>query len=171
MRIRTLTLFLLLVLTGLFAAANWGAFVAPSTLSLGVTTIEAPLGVIMLCLFGFVCVLFIAWVIYLQGTVLMETRRQARELAAQRELADRAEASRLTELRSFLSAELDRVGQASSDLRDSVLQRLDELERRSRTSLEQTGNSLSAYIGELEDRLNRPRLPPDVPRSDTGQPL
>lgn len=171
MRARTLFLLLLLLLVGVFAAVNWAAFTTPTLLSLGVTTVQAPLGLIMLGLLGFVCVLFIAWVIYLQGTVILEARRQARELTAQRELADRAEASRLTELRSYIGAEVDRVVVASGDLRDSVLQRLDELERRSRTSLEQTGNSLSAYIGELEDRLSRPRLPPDVPRSDSGRPL
>jgi len=36
-----------------------------------------------------------------------------------------------------------------------LLTRLDQLERDFRTGLEQTGNSLAASIGELEDRFDR----------------
>jgi hypothetical protein len=35
-----------------------------------------------------------------------------------------------------------------------LLNRLDQIERDLRGALEQTGNSLAAYIGELEDRFN-----------------
>jgi uncharacterized protein involved in copper resistance len=79
----------------------------------------------------------------------------ARELQAQRDLADKAEASRFTELRSFMSAELLRVSQAHDDLRGLLVQRLDQMEQRQRVGLEETANSLSAYIGEMEDRFER----------------
>jgi hypothetical protein len=36
-----------------------------------------------------------------------------------------------------------------------LLTRLDQIERELRSSLEQTGNTLAAYIGELEDRFDR----------------
>jgi hypothetical protein len=58
--------------------------------------------------------------------VLLEARRHAKELQAQRELADQAEVSRFTELRAYLDT------------------RLSELE-----------NSLSAQIGEMRERLDR----------------
>ena len=148
MHIRTVIFALAALLIGLFAALNWATFTTPTALSLGVATVQGPLGLIMLGLLAGVSALFLAWVIYLQGSVLLETRRQARELQAQRDLADKAEASRFTELRQFIESEF----------------------ARQRGVIEQTGNSLSAFIGELEDRLEHGRLPPDVPRGD-GRPL
>src|SRR6185436_45419 len=109
MHFRSILLLIVVALTAAFAALNWTAFTTPTALWVGFTTVQAPIGVIMLSLTAFLCVLFVAWVIYLQGTVIIESRRQARELNAQRDLADKAEASRFTELRSFMSAELLRV--------------------------------------------------------------
>ncbi len=115
--VRALAFFLVLVLVGLFALINWGAFSALTTLSLGVTTVQAPLGVIMLGLVGFLCVLFTVWVISLQASSLAAARRQTRELQAQRDLADRAEASRFTELRTELFARLECGGGAARPAR------------------------------------------------------
>ena len=154
MNIRTLLLLLILGVAAIFAMLNWPAFTTPTVLSLGVTTVEAPLGLIMLGLLAALTLIFVAWVIYLQSTVLFESRRQARELHAQRELADKAEASRFTELQSFVSEEMARLNRTAAESHAAVLARIDEMERRSRTALEETSNSLSAYIGELEDRLD-----------------
>jgi len=137
---RALVLFLVLLFVGIFALINWGAFVAPTPLSLGFTTVQAPLGLIMLALVAFLCVLFTVWVITLQARSLKDARRQTRELQAQRDLADKAEASRFTELRAELMARLDRL---QSDARLAV---------------EQSANSTAAHIGELEDRLDRAGL-------------
>ena len=137
---RALVLFLVLLFVGLFALINWGAFVAPTPLSLGFTTVQAPLGLIMLALVAFLCVLFTVWVVTLQARSLKDARRQTKELQAQRDLADKAEASRFTELRAELMARLDRL---QSDARLAV---------------EQSANSTAAHIGELEDRLDRAGL-------------
>ncbi len=144
--VRALVFFLVLVFIGLFALINWDVFSAVTPLSLGFTTVQAPLGLIMLGLVTFLCVLFTVWVISLQATALMESRRQTRELQVQRDLADKAEASRFTELRTELVARLDRL---QSDARINV---------------EQSGNAIAAQLGELEDRLERARLlsPPGV---------
>ena len=144
--VRALVFFLVLVLVGLFALINWPAFSALTTLSLGFTTVEAPLGLIMMGFIVFLCVLFTVWVISLQAASLMESRRQTKELQAQRDLADKAEASRFTELRTELMARLDR------------------LQTDSRTAIEQNANSVAAQIGELEDRLERERLLSPVAR-------
>ena len=137
---RAIVFFLVLVFVGLFALINWTVFSALTPLSLGFTTVQAPLGLIMLGLVAFLCVLFTVWVISLQANSLMDARRQTKELQAQRDLADKAEASRFTELRSELVARLDR------------------LQRESALTLEQSGNSVAAHIGQLEDRLERARL-------------
>ena len=138
--VRALEFFLVLVLVGLFALINWPAFSALTPLSLGFTTVQAPLGLIMLGFIAFLCVLFTVWVISVQASSLMESRRQTRELQAQRDLADKAEASRFTELRTELMARLDRL---QSDSRNAV---------------EQNTNAVAAQLGQLEDRLERDRL-------------
>lgn len=141
--LRAITFFIVLVLVGGFALINWNAFSALTPLSLGVSTVQAPLGLIMLGLVAFLCVLFTVWVVSLQANSLMDSRRQTKELQAQRDLADRAEASRFTELRGELMA------------------RLDLLQNETRAALDQSSNSVAAHIGQLEDRLERERrLPP-----------
>ena len=140
--VRGLTFLLLLAVIALFALLNWSAFSTPTPLSLGLTTVQAPLGLIMLGLVTFLCVMFAGWVISLQAGSLMDARRQTKELQAQRDLADKAEASRFTELRSVLLARIDR------------------LQDETRLALDQSGNSVAAQVGELEDRLDRARLLP-----------
>src|SRR5262245_13583667 len=99
MTLRTAFLLLLFAATVLFAALNWSAFIAPTPISLGVATVQAPLGLILLAFIALLAVVFLAYALYLQTSFLVEARRSARELQAQRELADQAEASRFTELR------------------------------------------------------------------------
>jgi len=162
MRIRVLPVLLVLVLTGLFALINWSSFSAPTTLNLGVTTFTAPLGLVMLGIVALLAVMYIASVVYLQSMALIEGRRMTKEVQAQRELADKAEASRFTELREFMGAELQRMQAAHDELRLAMFARIDQLEQRSRTVTEDAANSLSSYIGELEDRLEHRMLPPDT---------
>ncbi|MHB8150115.1 MAG: LapA family protein [Desulfobulbia bacterium] len=157
MKVRTLFLLLTVAAIAVFTALNWSAFMAPATLSLGVANVQAPLGMVMLGLVAFLAALFLVFVVYLQTSVLLEARRHARELQANRELADQAEASRFTELRGFLEAELKREAGLNAESRAIVLARLDQLDRDLRSAVEQSGNTLAAYIGELEDRLERGR--------------
>ncbi len=97
----------------------------------------------------------LSYLIYLQGSALMDSRRHARELQAQRELVDKAEASRFTQLHSFITAELRRIEDMHADTRALLTTRIEEMEQRTRRKFEDTGNSLSAHLGELEDRMDR----------------
>jgi uncharacterized membrane protein len=153
MRIRSLLLLLVLVLIGAFTVLNWSVFMTDTPLSLGLTTLHAPLGLIMLGLLIFVVAYGLVYVLYLQSNVLMDTRRNAKELQTHRELADKAEASRFTELRNFLEAGMKQSAEQDKAAQQALVARIDALEISLRTSVEQSGNSLSAYIGELEDRL------------------
>ena len=153
MRARTVLLVFVLGAIAVFAALNWSAFMTPTSLSLGFATVQGPLGLIMLGLTALVTVLFLAFVVYLQTSVLIDARRHARELKAQRELADEAEASRFTELRGFVKEALQKLEGQCEESRTSVLARLEQLERALQSAVEQTGNTLAAYIGELEDRI------------------
>jgi hypothetical protein len=137
MGMRTLLLLLVVIALAAFTILNWTAFTTPTSLSLVFASVQAPLGLVMLVIAGLITIAFLLYVAYLQGTVILETRRAARELQSQRQLADQAEASRFTELHKTLEERLDRL---DHDLRATV---------------EQTGTVLTAYIGEVEDRLER----------------
>ena len=126
MPLRTVVLIVVLGLVALFAALNWSAFVAPTTLSFGVAEVQAPLGLILLGLLVLLTAVFLIYLVYLQTTVILEWRRHQKALEAQRELADQAEVSRFTELRAHLDT------------------RLTEIE-----------GSLAAQLGEMRERLER----------------
>ena len=155
MKLRTLLLLLLLLAITLFVALNWPVIIAPTTLSLLVTTVEAPLGLIML---GMMLLLTGAFVVFAgvhQTAILLEARQQAKELQAQRKLADQAEASRISELHQLLTATLQKMDQQTQENRLATHARIDALEQNLRAALAQETTTLSAYIGELEDRLER----------------
>jgi hypothetical protein len=162
MKLPSLLLLLVLAVITTFAALNWGVFVSPTDLSLGYTTVYMPLGLLMLGLLAAMTTLFLAFVVYLQGSVLFEARRHARELQANRGLADRAEASRFTELRTFLEAEIAKQSSQHTDSKDALLARIDTLQQELRSYVEHSGNTLAAYMGELEDRLEKGAIPPSV---------
>src|SRR5687768_12952167 len=88
-----------LALLALFAAVNWSALTAPTVLSFVAFTLEGPLGLILLCFALGFALLFLGYAAMQRTAMLMESRRHAQELKAQRDLAERAEASRLAELR------------------------------------------------------------------------
>lgn len=163
MRIRVFPVVLVALLAGLLALINWSAFTTPTSLNLFFTTVTAPLGMVLLGFIAVMTVLYIASVVYLQSSAMLESRRMNKDLAAQRELADKAEASRFTELREFLTSELSRITSTNDQLRAQMFSRLDDMERRQRQVMEQNANTLSAYIGELEDRMEHRMLHNDMP--------
>ncbi|UCV24009.1 hypothetical protein [Ferribacterium limneticum] len=161
MKLHSLLLLLILALIAAFAALNWGVFLAPTELWFGFTSVQMPLGLLMLGILVFITGLFLVYVVYLQGSVLLEARRHSRALQTNRELADRAEASRFTELRAFLETESTKQATLNGEVKATVLARIDQLEHDFRLFTEQSGNTLAAYIGELEDRLEKiTTLPP-----------
>jgi uncharacterized integral membrane protein len=157
MRARTALLLILLVGVGIFAALNWQAFATPTPLSLGFWRVEAPLGLVMLAVTAGLTLLYIVLAAWLETGALLEARRAARELLAQRQLAESAEASRFETLRRLLESELQALREAPEAGAREVLARLDQVETALRADVERAGNTLAAYIGELEDRLGRSR--------------
>lgn len=153
MYLRTLLVFIVLGLVTIFSAINWSAFVTPTTLSMGFAAVDAPLGLILLAVVVLLTMLFLVYVAYMQSTVILDSRRHTRELQAQRELADQAEASRFNRLQSFLEDELQKLTVQMAELSADILVRVDETDRNLHAALEQSCNSLAAAIGELEDKV------------------
>jgi len=133
MKLRSLFMLLVLVAIAGFTVLNWSAILTPTALNLGVADVQAPLGLIMLGLVVFLIALFLVYVLYLQTTVMFDARANAKELAANRKLADQAEASRFT----------------------TLTERIDQLEKDLKLAIEQSGNSVAAAIAEMDDRLKR----------------
>lgn len=140
MKIRSLLLVLFLVLVVAFVALNLEQILQPTSLNLGLATIQAPLGLAMLSLLALALLVFAVALAYLQTTHLMELRRAMKDVAEQRGLADQAEASRFTALQQSMRTEFQEL----------------------KLVVEQTGNGLAASLGELEDRLERQPKPPSA---------
>ena len=158
MHVRTIIISTTILAIAALAALNWAALSAPASVSLGVASIDAPLGLIMLGLTTLLGAVFLAYVFYLHSSVMLEARRHNKEMTAQRELADKAEVSRFTELRVFLEAQQQQELAAQKESAAALSARLDQLEKALEARAEQSDNGIAAQIGELEDRLERMQL-------------
>ncbi len=144
MRARTMLVVIAVLLVAAFVAANWSAFLAPTALSLLVTSFEAPLGLVMLAVLVVAALAAAVYMALWQGTILAESRRHAKELQAQRLLAEQAEASRFTELRGAFQEEMARLAERMSAAHEAL-----------HTEIRDNANSLAATLGEMDDRLRR----------------
>lgn len=164
MGVRSAFLFVIVLLIAALAALNWGTLASPGVMSLGFMDVTAPLGLIMLGLTVALGVFFLAYVIYLQSSVLFETKRHTKEMQAQRDLADKSEASRFTELRNFLETQENTHMTRNAERHAAMLARVDALEGAFRQRVDQSDNTVAAHIGQLEDRVSGRAPSADFPR-------
>ncbi|RJP69267.1 MAG: hypothetical protein C4535_07450 [Comamonadaceae bacterium] len=155
MKIRTLLLVLFILFIAGFVALNFEQILQPTALNFGFTEVLAPLGLVLLGMLALVLVVFLAALVYYQTLHLMEVRRITREATEQRHLADKAEASRFTELRQYLQTEQLATVARERELADKLQLKMDQMQAALTQVIEQTGNGLNASVGELEDRLER----------------
>ena len=133
MKLLGVVILIVLALIGAFALVNWNALATPVPVSLLVGTVDMPLGIILLSALVLVVLLLGLYVLLLRTAMYTESRRMAQELAAQRELADKAEASRFTELSAHLDQQVAGLRQAMTEV----------------------ANGVSADIGQMDDKLDR----------------
>ena len=156
MRIRTIFLIIFIVLVAAFVALNVDEFTRSSVLSLGFTTVQVSLGLVMLLLLVVATVVFLGSTLLMQSANLIETRKYARELNTQRDLADKAEASRFTELRHYLDAQTTAQRERESVSSTAIEQRFALHQQVLLARLDQSDNTVAAHLGQLEDRLEQP---------------
>jgi len=144
MRTRTLLIVLVMLLIAAFVVVNRSIFTAPAKVSLIFTSIEVPIGLVMLGILTLIAFTFGIYSAVSWSAILLEFRRQAKELTAQRTLADQAEASRFTELRTVMHDELEHLGDRMTQMHDTF-----------RAEIRDNANSLAATIGELDDRIQK----------------
>lgn len=153
MRTRTILLVVAILLVAGFAALNWAEIVRPAPLLFGPVVADAPMGLILLAVLGITLLLFLASSIAMRTQSLIDYRQHQKTLEAQRELADKAEASRFIELRQHLDQHLkemrDRDAIAASEFDKAMLQSRRELQGQ----MEQVNRTISARLNELEHRL------------------
>ena len=142
-----LTIIFLVVIAAAVAgvlALNWHVFGVTAHFNMIFGALDTTIGAMILFLLGLItAALAIAFIVW-QQLHLVDYRRQARTLHAQRALADDAEASRFTELSVLFRAEM-----AKQDTRfEAAFSAL-------RTEFQEAVNSLNATLGELDDRLQR----------------
>lgn len=150
MKLVGIALLLIVLLLVAFTLLNWAAFTAPAMLSIGVTTVRVPLGIVMLAATGLLTAVFVVFLVYQQAAALVAARHATRNLERQRKLAEEAEASRIAGLRAYLETALAKLTSGASG--DPALQRVEAtLLRR----LTETENALAAHIAEVEDKIDR----------------
>lgn len=168
MRAGNLLLLLGTLVVAAFSLLNWGVIMAETPISLGFMQVQAPLGLILFGAMVVVATLALLLLYIQQARALREIRRSEKALQAQRELADKAEASRFVELRRHLDESFDRWQTTWAESMASQHQQREALERRLIERMDEDGRALSALLGEMEDKLDRHLAPGGNPVSGPG---
>ena len=96
MRNRTILMIIFFILVAAFVALNWGELSRQTTLNLGMSEVQGPLGLVMLGILGLAVILFLVYAVTLQTASLLESRNHTKELNALRELANKGQIPGLT---------------------------------------------------------------------------
>lgn len=167
MRFRTVLWIISILLLAGFVALNVDVFTQPNLLSLGFTTVNVPLGLLMLALLAVALIVFLGSTIYMRSRNVLEGRTHTRELNAQRELADKAEASRFTELRAYMEAQALTEKHRETALGTVMADRFAQQQQVLLARMEQMDNTLAAHMGELEQRLTQRASTINLPHDST----
>lgn len=135
MKIRTFLLVIGLIVVIAFFALNWSVITTPTTVSLGVATIQAPLGFLMLTLLSLFSLFFVVFYIYSKTSGLFKERQHTKKMQATQELANNAETSRFTELRELLEVGLKKQSELYAESTATVLTKLEQLDNDLRSVL------------------------------------
>ncbi|HSI53263.1 MAG: hypothetical protein ACAH21_19115 [Ramlibacter sp.] len=157
MRARLVFMLAALVVAVGFAALNWSEFNRTSPLSFGLFITEASIGMVMLGILGLTILAFLLSTAVHESRYVLESRRHMKSLEAQRDLADKAEASRLAELRQQFDTHIresrehrQQLGLAATEADKALAQSQREL----RLQFEQLGRMIAGRLTELETRMD-----------------
>jgi hypothetical protein len=168
MRARLVYIILAALIVGGIAALNWPEVTRTTHLNFGIAAADAPLGAILLGAFLLTLAVFLVSSVIMESRNLIVWNRHSRELQAQRDLAERAEASRFTDLRQHIDTTLRDARQrdtiASREFEKSMLQSHREL----RTHLENMSRALMARLGEIESRFGGPPAGRDMAAAEAA---
>ncbi|MES3003751.1 MAG: hypothetical protein V4787_23875 [Pseudomonadota bacterium] len=170
MRPRLVFIAIMAVLMAAFAGLNWSEFNRAVPLSFGLFVTDASLGMVMLFALGLTLVVFLLSSAIHESRFVMHTHKHTKQLDAQRTLAEKAEASRFTDLRAQLETHLRETNQRQGIVSAEFEKSLQQNHRDLRAQLEQMHRALAARMVELENRidgrLDRPAPVIEVPARD-----
>lgn len=154
MRARVVFIVLALLVVGGVAALNWPEFTRTEPMNFGLFTSEGSVGLFMLAAFGVTILVMLLGSAMQESRFMLESNRQAKALQAQRDLADKAEASRFTDLRQHIDMHLrenrQREAIAATEFEKAMVQSQREL----RTQLEQMSRSIDSRLADLQGRFD-----------------
>jgi len=171
MRTRATLFVVAILLVAGFAALNWSEIVRSTPLSFGLFVTSAPLGLILLTVLAVACIAFVLGSAAIRTQALVDSRTHHKTLEAQRDLADRAEASRFTDLRTHLDAQLRELRERDAIAATELQKAMVNSQRELRTQLEQMHRTLGARMNELDGRAVRAPVVEAAPvvRTEHGQ--
>ncbi len=155
MRARWILLVLAVTAAAVVTLLNWAEFSRPSPLNLVWRTVDAPLALVLLGLLALTVVVSLASGIALRARQRRHEHDHAQALKTQRDLADRAEASRFIDLRQALDAHVRESRDRERGLSNALEQVLQRQHRETRTQLEGLHRALGTRLGEMEARLEQ----------------
>lgn len=107
MRPRSVVLLVTTLLLVGFAALNWENLVAATPINFLFGTVEAPLGIVLLLVVSLMTLLFLGFVAFLEIRADRKSKRLEEDVLYWRNLAEKAEGSRIEELKSVIEAGFD----------------------------------------------------------------
>lgn len=155
MHLRSVFLLLLFVLCSVFLIVNWEGVMAEVNVNLLWTEIQAPLGLILLMGPGLLILICLIYGFVQQAGLSMELHRVNKQLQQARDLAQKAELSRFTELKSEMQKQITELQNQSASRHSSLMAAVNGVQAAVDESAQETVNSLSASVGEVEDRLSQ----------------
>ncbi|HUR88212.1 MAG TPA: hypothetical protein VMZ74_03915 [Ramlibacter sp.] len=164
MRGRIVFIVLAVLVVGAIAALNWPEFTRAEPLSFGVLTATVPVGVTLLVIMAVVLAVFLVSSAIQESRYLLDHRRHTRALHAQRELAEKAEASRFTDLRQHLDSHLRETRQRETMMGTEFEKRMMQSHSELRAQLERMHQLIAGHLVEIESRLG----PRDMTRVESG---
>ena len=169
MRGRIAFIVLAVLIVGAIAALNWPEFTNPEPLSFGIFTATVPVGSLMLVLMAIALAVFLVSSAIQESRYLLDHRRHSRALQAQRDLAEKAESSRFTDLRQHLDTHIRETRQRETMVATEFEKRLLNSQNELRAQLDRMHHALLARLAEIETRVD-PRMTRVEPAVDEVPP-
>lgn len=152
MRGRIAFIVLAILVVGAIAALNWPEMTRAEPLNFGIFTSTLPLGLTLLVLMGIVLAVFLVSSAIQESRYLLDHRRHSRALHAQRELAEKAEASRFTDLRHHLDNHLRETRQRDSMIATEFEKRMLQSHNELRAQVERMHQMIASRLDAIEAR-------------------
>lgn len=155
MTLRSVFMFLIFLLCALFLVVNWTGITTEVPVNLLYEETQAPLGLVLLFSLGSLVCITLMYAFVQNATLSMELRKAHKELEKARQLAQSSEKSRFTQLNQAWQTDLMHLQEENEERQKALFARITELENQIRENARETVNSVSASVGEVEDRINQ----------------